>query len=255
MRSLIIATAAICSFASASHAVTTLPLLPQSGLTIDQTFNMLCGGQACEQIVPEMRIGSAAGGSGTYEYNFQADGQFNFQGLGRDFPWQNGVETQFSISYVGGMTNTLSLMVGTNMADQIMVDLSQTNAGSLSPTITLFIRTSNFGGGNDPNGASVMLLSEMMLNGMSIPPVSSSGGNPRQVSYLQVFDFDWTQDWTLDGNVFFAWDGFQPSQSQLASQFKFTDLNPVPIPLPAPVLMLGAALSGLGLMRLRRKRS
>jgi hypothetical protein len=95
-----------------------------------------------------------------------------------------------------------------------------------------------------------MSLTDMKLNTHVIGDLSASGAT-RTTPYLQVFDFDWTSDWTLTGVANMAWTGTRPVNSNIASQFKFTDLAPVP--LPAPVLMLMAALGGLGALRLRKR--
>lgn len=215
----------------------------------DAKFNEICrlettNNQECENAIGEFRGGNGAT-NGTFERSLNLPGTFGVvQGQNT---WVTGATRAFSMSYDG--IDTLSLMLAG--VPTISMGPSIPAFGGLGGANTMFIRVRN------DSATNTMSLTSMMLDGMSVGNLVSGqatddGGTVGEGStgagYLRIDGFDFSQAWTLTGDVQLTWTGAIPTQSRLDANFKVATI-PSEVPLPAAGWLLIAGLGGLGALR------
>ncbi len=221
-------TALSLSFTAASAATVT------AYGNIDGDFTTACseGGYtlACEDGVAEIRGGNGSA-SGDQEMNVRTpSGGTGFSGVNGQYDLVSGEVLDLEVAYDATL-GALSLDLG---GTEISV------AADLSEVDTLYIRNSSRGGGS-------LTLTDLMLDGFSLGSVTDEG-----VNYIVVSDFDFSSSFSLTGLATFTFGAGDRLGSNLAAQFKFTDLV-APVPLPASLALMLAGLGILGAARARKK--
>lgn len=225
-----------------------------TSFTSDAAFNAICqlgtaNNQECENAVAEFRGGNG-NTSGTFEQSLNTPTQFG--AVQAQYAWGNGVAEDFDLVYDGA--GTISLSLGSVPQTITMPNPTGSYVG-LGTSNTMFIRIRN------EASDAVISLTGMSLDGMavgnlvfgqSMDDMTNVGAGSSGAGYLRISDYDFSQAWSLTGQVALSWTGSIPSNSRLDANFKLTTIPEAAVPLPAGVVLLGSALAGVaGLRRLR----
>ena len=221
----ILAAFAMSLVTTAAYGATVQPLT-----ITDREFSAQCNVLDCEVAVAEIRAGDL-NGRAEKELDARAPGRVFGQNA-KDLRITPGASLLFSL-----MFDPLSELL------TFTVDGTSTSADTdMESVSSLFIRHSSRGGG-------AISITGMELNGHEIGNLSGDG-----ISYLQVGGIDFTDTFELTGTFMFDVERGDRLRSNMASQFKFTDLAPpppAPIPLPAGAWLI---LGGLGALTMVRRR-
>lgn len=212
--------------------------------TGDDVFNALCSdgtnAEACRIAQGEFR-----GGNGALNGDWEVGLVTPASTTNANAAWTSERINPFSFSYDADLGDlVLSVDFGGNGA---AVSTKALGAGGLDAAKSLLIRTR--GDGQNTFSFTDLILKDGADKTHSIGSLMPTSGGWQGAGYLQVSDFDFTQDWTLSGNALFDWDGTMPRGSHLGGALKLTTVDPAPVPLPAPALFLIGGMAMLGGMR------
>lgn len=213
----VIAALVVVGTASAAPTVSTL-------VGGDGTFNALTINGSLERFVTEHRLGAPGG----WTMGIWERGGVGTPKAQATSPWTNGVGQSFSIVYDG--VSSVSLTIGGTTISWNAI------AGSFTD-IFIRVRSVAF--------ASIVLSDlDLVGSGAVIPNLSLSGPG---VDYLRISNNGTAFGaFTLNGRQAMAWAGPAPTGSNLAAQFKFSNV----IPTPGSLALLGAG----ALLVARRRR-
>ncbi|WP_144300190.1 PEP-CTERM sorting domain-containing protein [Elioraea rosea] len=100
--------------------------------------------------------------------------------------------------------------------------------------------------GNEGGSTARSTLSNLLINGTSLPSITPNG------ALVDQFYSGVAGDIVITGDITFLNSG--TSQERPAYDFRFRSGGPTPVPEPATLALLGMGLLGLGAARLRRRR-